>query len=89
MLIFAISLVLICEMLNTAAEYIMNLVQDTYHPLAKIIKDIGAGAVLFSSINAVAVGYLVFFNKKYLGMDFGGSIFSKTALCEDAWRRGG
>jgi diacylglycerol kinase (ATP) len=63
MLIFAISLVLICEMINTAIEKSIDLFTDKYHPLAKIAKDVAAGAVFVASFNAVAIGYLVFFNK--------------------------
>jgi len=63
MLIFAISLVLICEMINTAIEKSIDLFTDKYHPLAKISKDVAAGAVFLASFNAVVIGYLVFFNK--------------------------
>ncbi len=67
-LAFAIVLVLITEMFNTALELVVNLITDTYHPLARISKDIAAGAVFFASANAVVVGYLVLF-KKYLRPD--------------------
>jgi diacylglycerol kinase (ATP) len=63
LLIFAISLVLICEMINTAIEKSIDLFTNQYHPLAKISKDVAAGAVFIASFNAVAIGYLVFFNK--------------------------
>jgi diacylglycerol kinase (ATP) len=67
-LAFTICLVLITEMINTALELIVNLITDTYHPLARIAKDIAAGAVFFSSVTAIVVGYLVLF-KKYLSPD--------------------
>lgn len=63
MLIFAISLVLICEMINTAIEKSIDLFTEKYHPLAKISKDVAAGAVFVASFNAVVIGYLVFFNE--------------------------
>lgn len=63
MLIFAITLVLICEMINTAIEKSIDLFTDQYHSLAKISKDVAAGAVFVASFNAVVIGYLVFFNK--------------------------
>jgi diacylglycerol kinase (ATP) len=63
MLIFAISLVLICEMINTAIEKSIDLFTEEYHPLAKISKDVAAGAVFVASFNAVVIGYLVFFNE--------------------------
>lgn len=55
-----IALVLIIEMVNTAVEYLIDLITDVYHPLARIIKDVSAGAVLLSGLNAIVVGYLIF-----------------------------
>jgi len=59
-LLFTISLVLVTEMFNTAIEAVVDLVTQTYHPLAKFAKDIAAGAVLIAVINALAVGFLLF-----------------------------
>jgi len=59
-LLFTISLVLAAEMFNTAIEAVVDLVTQTYHPLAKFAKDIAAGAVLIASINALAVAFLLF-----------------------------
>ena len=59
-IILAIVAVIAAEMINTVAEAIVDLVTDTYHPLAKIAKDVAAGAVLWSSIGAVAVGIVIF-----------------------------
>ncbi len=56
----AISFVLITEMFNTAMELVIDLITDTFHPLARIIKDITAGCVLIAAINSVVIGYLVF-----------------------------
>ena len=52
-LLFTITLVLVAEMFNTAIEAVVDLVTQTYHPLAKFAKDIAAGAVLITSIYAV------------------------------------
>ncbi len=60
-LLFTITLVLAAEMFNTAIEALADLVTQTYHPLAKFAKDIAAGAVLITTINALAVGFLLFF----------------------------
>lgn len=60
-LLFTITLVLVAEMFNTAVEAVVDLVTQTYHPLAKFAKDIAAGAVLIAVINAFAVGFLLFF----------------------------
>lgn len=62
-LTFAIALVFVCEMINTAIEKAIDMVTDQYHPLAKISKDVAAGAVFISAANAVVIGYLVFFNR--------------------------
>jgi len=59
-LLFTITLVLAAEMFNTAIEAVVDLVTQTYHPLAKFAKDIAAGAVLITTINALAVGFLLF-----------------------------
>jgi len=66
-LLFAISLVLVSELFNTAVEAAVDIQTSAYHPLAKYAKDIAAGAVLITSLNAVAVGVLVFFDEKKLG----------------------
>lgn len=57
---FAITFVLLAEMINTSIELTLDMISDTYQPLARIIKDISAGAVLIASINAVIVGFLLF-----------------------------
>jgi diacylglycerol kinase (ATP) len=58
-LMIAIAFVLIAEMVNTAVEATIDLSTPSFDPLAKIAKDIAAGAVLIAAANAVAVGYLV------------------------------
>jgi diacylglycerol kinase (ATP) len=62
-LLFSISMVLVAEMFNTAVEAIVDLITQSYHPLAKFAKDIAAGAVLIAAINALAVGFLLFFHE--------------------------
>ena len=58
-LMIAIAFVLIAEMVNTAVEATIDLSTPSFDPLAKIAKDIAAGAVLIAAVNAIAVGYLV------------------------------
>jgi len=58
-LMIAIAFVLIAEMVNTAIEATIDLSTPSFDPLAKIAKDLAAGAVLIASVNAIAVGYLV------------------------------
>ena len=52
-------LVFVTELFNTAMEFVVDLATKEYHPLAKLAKDVSAGAVLVSSVGAVLVGYLV------------------------------
>lgn len=55
-LMFVISLVLMAEMFNTAIEAIVDMVVQSYHPLAKFAKDAAAGGVLIATVMAVLVG---------------------------------
>jgi diacylglycerol kinase (ATP) len=59
LLALAAVLVIFAEMMNTAIEAIVDLVTDDYHELAKIAKDVAAGAVLVTSVGAIILGYLV------------------------------
>ncbi len=59
-LLLAISFVLIAEMINTAIEGAIDVSTTSFDPNAKLAKDIAAGAVLIATVNAVAIGYLVF-----------------------------
>jgi diacylglycerol kinase (ATP) len=59
-LLLAIAFVLIAEMINSAIEHAIDVSTTSFDPLAKLAKDIAAGAVLIASVNAIAIGYLVF-----------------------------
>jgi len=63
--LFAISItfVLIAEMLNTGIEAAIDIATTSFDPMAKLAKDIAAGAVLIATGNALIVGYLVFAGK--------------------------
>ncbi|NMB09023.1 MAG: phosphatase PAP2 family protein [Tissierellia bacterium] len=63
MLFITIAFVFMAEMINTAIERTIDLVTDEFHPLARIAKDIAAGGVLIAAINALVVGYLLFFDR--------------------------
>ena len=54
-----IGIVLAAEAFNTVAEAVVDLVAAEYHPLAKVAKDVAAGAVLVMAIAAVIVGLLI------------------------------
>lgn len=60
MVFIAITLVFIAEMFNTVAEACIDLVTHEYHPLARIAKDVAAGAVLLNAMLSVLIGALVF-----------------------------
>ena len=62
-LLLSIAFVLIAEMINTAIEGTIDAATTSFDPMAKLAKDIAAGAVLIASVNAIAVGYLVFAGK--------------------------
>src|ERR687884_2018215 len=59
-LLISIAFVLIAEMINSAIEGAIDVATTAFDPMAKLAKDIAAGAVLIATIVAVAVGYLVF-----------------------------
>src|SRR5690348_220145 len=62
-LLISVTFVLIAEMLNTAVEAAIDIATTSFDPMAKLAKDIAAGAVLIAAINAIAVGYIVFSGK--------------------------
>ena len=57
----AVILVLLSEMMNTAVEYVVDLLSPEYSEQARIAKDIAAGAVFITAFGAVVVGYIVLF----------------------------
>lgn len=59
-LFLTISLVLVMEMVNTAVEKVVDLYTDHYNPLARIAKNVAAGAVLVASVNSILIGYFIF-----------------------------
>jgi diacylglycerol kinase (ATP) len=77
--VFATALVIIAEMINTAVETAVDMITEKFHPLARIAKNVAAGAVLVAVLNAIIIGYVIFFDKLYnlfLGIQkliFGGS----------------
>lgn len=59
-LIILFGLVIAAELMNTAIETVINLVSPQYHPLAKLAKDMAAGAVLVMALTAAIVGLIIF-----------------------------
>lgn len=62
-IIICIGLVMALELLNTAIEESVNLAMPKIHPVAKISKDVAAGAVLFAALISVFVGCVIFVPK--------------------------
>ena len=60
----AVSFVLFAELLNTAIEVVVDMISPEFHPMAKIAKDVAAGAVLVAAFGTAILGYLVL--AKYL-----------------------
>jgi diacylglycerol kinase (ATP) len=65
-LMAAMCLVIIAEMFNTTLEMVVDMIEEGYHPTAKAIKDMAAGAVLIATLYAVGAGFLIFFTNRNL-----------------------
>lgn len=63
LIILAIGFVLVSESFNTAMEIDIDLTSPNYHPYARDIKDVAAGAVLISVIVSIVVGFIIFLPK--------------------------
>lgn len=59
-LLWCMGLVIVTEALNTALEYLTDLVSPGFHPLAGKVKDVAAAAVLIAAMTALVVGVLIF-----------------------------
>lgn len=66
--ILAILAVFVSEALNTALEFLCDVVSPAPHPLIQKSKDVAAGAVLISAIGALIIGLIIFlpYFKAYL-----------------------
>lgn len=60
-IVFAISFVFVAELANTALEAAVDVATQSFDPLAKVAKDVAAGAVFVAALNAIIIGYVVFF----------------------------
>ena len=58
-LCLSVAFVLFAEMMNTAVEAIVDMVSPDYHPLAKVAKDVAAGAVLIAAFGTAVMGYSI------------------------------
>jgi diacylglycerol kinase len=58
-LVITIAMVFMAEFVNTAIEAVVDLASPVHHPLAKVGKDVGAGAVLIAALAAALIGLLI------------------------------
>lgn len=58
-LALAVALVWLAEFVNGAVEAVVNLVSADVRPMAKVAKDVAAGAVLLTVFAAIVIGVLV------------------------------
>lgn len=70
LLILTCVLVIALEMVNTAIEVVVDKVSPNYHTLAKIAKDVAAGAVLAASLASVFIGLILFWDTERFIMIF-------------------
>ncbi len=63
LIILIIAVMIALELMNTAVEYVVDLVTTEFHPLAKKAKDTAAGSVLVFAIASAIVGCMIFFPK--------------------------
>jgi len=60
-----ITIVLVAEVLNSAIEKTVDYISTDIHPVAKVIKDMAAGAVLIAAIGSIIIGLIIFLPKIY------------------------
>lgn len=60
LLVLTIFMVLVAETINTAIEKTVDLVTEDFHPLAGMAKNLAAGAVLLTAINAIIMAVIIF-----------------------------
>jgi diacylglycerol kinase (ATP) len=58
---FTVTLVIMAELFNTAIEATVDLYTREQHPLARIAKNVAAGAVLITALNSLVVAYVIFY----------------------------
>jgi diacylglycerol kinase len=61
LVLFAIAIVIVSEMLNTAIEFTLDSIyHNRYSRMVGMAKDISAGAVMFATVIAVIIGVILF-----------------------------
>lgn len=60
LLALTIALVIGMEILNTALEYLVDIISFEYNLKAKKVKDLGAAATLFAALVSIIIGLVIF-----------------------------
>jgi diacylglycerol kinase len=58
-IVLTIGFVFVAELFNTVIEAVVDLASPEIHPLARVAKDVAAGAVLLAAILSVVIGLLI------------------------------
>ncbi len=76
-LVAMIALVIALEGMNTAIEAAVDVATQEYHPIARVAKDVAAGAVLIAAIAALVLGCIIFLPHLWVVLQqvLGGSAF--------------
>lgn len=65
-ILFANAFVLVCEMFNSVVEFVIDAYyKNKWAKLAKLSKDIGAGAVLVSATTSAIISLIIYADKIY------------------------
>lgn len=70
-LLLVIALVIAMELTNTAIEVVVDFISPEWHALAKVAKDVAAGAVLTASLFSIVIGILIFYEPVILWLGWG------------------
>lgn len=91
-LILTCAAVISTEIINTSIEVVIDKVSPKYNMFAMIGKDVAAGAVLFASLAAIAVGVFLFYDidtlvniLKYFTSDFIKPLILIASLALAVW----
>lgn len=79
-LCFAIGLVFVAELINTAVENIVDCFTPQYHQKAKVIKDMAAAGVFVAALFSLAAAYFIFYDKLTESLDRGISTLRRMPL---------
>ena len=58
-----VTLVFMAEIFNTAVELMLDAITEKYHAKIKLVKDIAAGIVVITCMNAAVIGYVLFIRR--------------------------